>query len=126
MFVLRSLPVSLLGGLPCESVEREAENEGQMESAADPCCHYPSPQHDHQPNPQELEGAMWDGLPKSQATTVEGMFKACSFGLADVSKKAGGALLRVAVPIPCSGVTPQGAGYSSSSCPFNGERQPLA
>lgn len=78
------------------------------------------------PNPQELEGAMWDGLPKSQATTVEGMFKACSFGLADVSKKAGGALLRVAVPIPCSGVTPQGAGYSSSSCPFNGERQPLA
>lgn len=66
---------------------------------------------------------MWDGEPKSQAQTTEGMFKACSFNMADVSKAVGGSILKVAIPIPCSGRTPQGAGYNSQSCPFNGARR---
>jgi len=65
---------------------------------------------------------MWSGLPKSQQYTVEAMFKACSFDMADVSKAMGGSMLRVPVPVPCGGVTPQGANYDSSQCPFNGAR----
>lgn len=73
---------------------------------------------------QALEGAMWDGLPHSQTSTVEGMFKGCSFQMASVTKALGGTVLRVEVPIPCSGQTPQGASYDSSQCPFNGEVKP--
>lgn len=64
---------------------------------------------------------MWSGLPSSRQQSVEAMFKACSFGMAEVSKRVGGSMLRVAVPVPCSGVTPQGQSYNSQSCPFNGE-----
>jgi hypothetical protein len=63
---------------------------------------------------------MWDGMPKSQQYTTEGMFKACSFDMADVSRAMGGATLKVAIPVPCGGVTPQGQRYDSSQCPFNG------
>ena len=54
------------------------------------------------------------------------MFKACSFGMGKVTKDVGSQVLRVAVPIPCGGYTPQGATYQSSSCPFNGAHGPPA
>jgi hypothetical protein len=63
---------------------------------------------------------VWSGLPRSQEHTIESMFKACSFGMGKVTKDVGSQVLRVAVPIPCSGYTPQGANYQSSRCPFNG------
>jgi len=48
------------------------------------------------------------------------MFKGCSFGMAEMSKAMGGSMLRIPVPVPCAGVTPDGAAYNSSECPFNG------
>jgi hypothetical protein len=63
---------------------------------------------------------MWSGLASSQQYTVEGMFKACSFDMAQVTKAVGGNMLRVPVPVPCGGTTPQGQSYDSSQCPFNG------
>lgn len=64
---------------------------------------------------------MWSGLNHSQNSTVEAMFKGCSFDMASVTKAAGGSILRVPVPIPCKGKTPDGSPYDSKECPFNGE-----
>ena len=52
--------------------------------------------------------------------TVAGMFDGCSFGMAEASKRVGSDLLRVAVPVPCSGRTPDGVPYHVDECPFNG------
>ena len=71
---------------------------------------------------QALEGAVWSNTGHSQNMTVEDMFKGCSFGMATVTKGVGGDLLRVKVPVPCGGETPDGAYYNSSECPFNGGR----
>ncbi|KIY91517.1 hypothetical protein MNEG_16447 [Monoraphidium neglectum] len=67
---------------------------------------------------QKVEGAIWSGLPHSQNTTVESMMKGCSFGMGSVSLADGGHLLRVVVPIPCKGTTPEGTKYNSKECPF--------
>ena len=55
---------------------------------------------------------MWDGLPRSQPNTVEGMFKGCSFDMAKVRARADGVSPskarsqycfghRVAIGLPC-------------------------
>jgi hypothetical protein len=71
-------------------------------------------------NKKALEAALWETPNLSPPHTVQGMFNACSFGRAAVSKASGVDVLRTPVPVPCGGATPQGQGYQSSSCPFNG------
>jgi hypothetical protein len=63
---------------------------------------------------------LFDGLIQSQAETVQGMFKSCSYGNADFSKDIGGKVVSAVVPIPCSGRTPFYQDYDSSTCPFTG------
>jgi hypothetical protein len=50
------------------------------------------------------------------------MFRGCSFDMATMSKAMGGSILRVEVPVPCDGKTPDGYRFNSSECPFNGGR----
>ncbi|GBF95823.1 hypothetical protein Rsub_08259 [Raphidocelis subcapitata] len=68
-----------------------------------------------------LDAVIWYGPNSTRygGRTVEGMFKGCSFEMAELSKAMGGHLLRVPVPVPCAGKTPDGAAYNSSECPFN-------
>lgn len=81
------------------------------------CCRAPR-------TPQALEGAVWSGLPRSQNVTVESMMQGCSFGMGSITMADGGHLLRVPVPIPCNGTTPDGTLYNSLECPFPGEGAP--
>jgi hypothetical protein len=74
---------------------------------------------------QSLDEAIWYGPGGPNATkyggrTVEGMFKGCSFGMAEMSKAMGAHILKVPVAIPCAGITPDGADFNSSQCPFSG------
>lgn len=71
--------------------------------------------------PEKLEAALFEGLPDSQQQTVQGAFKACSYGNADFSKESGAKVLAVTVPIPCKGSTPWNLPYDSSTCPYVGE-----
>jgi hypothetical protein len=70
---------------------------------------------------QALEGALFDGLPHSQPQTVQGAFRACSYGNADFSRASGVEVLSLTVPIPCTGKTPWSLPYDSKSCPYIGE-----
>lgn len=74
--------------------------------------------------PEKLAGALYEGLPNSQAETLQGMFKACSYSTAEFSQQIGGMIIPVTVPIPCQGRTPWNAPFDSSTCPFTGEQQP--
>lgn len=71
-------------------------------------------------SPDKLAGALFDSLPNSQAETLQGMFRACSNMQADFSQQVGGVVVPVAIPIPCTGKTPWGAPFDSSTCPYTG------
>eukprot|EP00878_Enallax_costatus_P025764 GHUV01027591.1.p1 GENE.GHUV01027591.1~~GHUV01027591.1.p1 ORF type:complete len:236 (+),score=36.61 GHUV01027591.1:749-1456(+) len=71
--------------------------------------------------PENLARALFDGLPNSQTENLQGMFRTCSYGNADFSQRAGGTIVKATIPIPCSGQTPFGVAYDSSTCPFVGE-----
>lgn len=70
--------------------------------------------------PEQLSGALFAGLPSSQAETLQGMMATCSYGKAEFSRALGSEVLTATVPIPCSGQTPYYRDYDSATCPFPG------
>jgi hypothetical protein len=69
----------------------------------------------------DLMQTLWSDVPNARDETVQSMFEACSYKLANISRRLGGTVLKVTVPVPCSGTTPQGQAYNGWECPFNGE-----
>lgn len=75
---------------------------------------------------QSLNGVLWSDAANAALNTVQGAYKACSYGQASFSQKDGGKVLDTVVNIPCSGTTPGGNSYDSSQCPYVGKSNPCA
>jgi hypothetical protein len=71
--------------------------------------------------PEKLEAALFEGEAASQAETLQGMFRSCSYGNADFSRSVGTEIVSAVVPIDCTGKTPWGAPFDSLTCPYTGE-----
>eukprot|EP00877_Chromochloris_zofingiensis_P010829 jgi/Chrzof1/59/Cz01g02040.t1 len=69
-------------------------------------------------DPESLNGVLWSDAANAALNTVQGAYKACSYGQASFSQKDGGKVLDTVVNIPCSGTTPGGNSYDSSQCPY--------
>jgi hypothetical protein len=70
--------------------------------------------------PEQLAAALFEGEAASQSETLQGMFRACSYGNADFSRDVGAEVVSATVPIDCTGKTPWGAPYDSMTCPYTG------
>ena len=52
--------------------------------------------------------------------SLQGAFSACSAGMATLSRAKGTRVVERTIPVPCSGQTPGGSWFQSSTCPYAG------
>ena len=78
-------------------------------------CSYGAPT-----DPASMERAMFSDAPGANEQTLQGAFSACSAGMATLSRAKGTRVVERTIPVPCSGQTPGGSWFQSSTCPYAG------
>ncbi len=71
---------------------------------------------------QSLERVLFEDSSGAAEQTVQGLFRACSYGKANFSRDSSRLTAAGVVPIPCNGRTPQGEEYNSSTCAYHGRK----